>query len=252
MESLSKKHKLDDDDIEVFPTLPLHPAVPRVGQTIHPSGRNSHPAQPPLHPVGMTPLSQSNNAPSYAEAMQKNNTQAGHQPPPFRPRRQSTLLFGQAKTGKDNQTQLLAANVNLVASGVSKAATANQLKEFLEDKGINVTEIECMTYHPEARTNTFRVAIAIGDYEKALNPEVWPYRVAVRTFRPSKKDREQKSMEFQFGRSGGVLHNQRRPDQQQQQQQQHQQKDQPPQQQKEVVETSNRYDLLADMDTIDN
>jgi hypothetical protein len=61
------------------------------------------------------------------------------------------------------------------------------LKEFLEDKGINVTEIECMTYHPEARTNTFRVAIAIGDYEKALNPEVWPYRVAVRTFRPSKR-----------------------------------------------------------------
>ena len=34
----------------------------------------------------------------------------------------------------DNQTQLLAANVNLVAAGVSKAATDTQLKEFLEGK----------------------------------------------------------------------------------------------------------------------
>ena len=138
-----------------------------------------------VRPVGITPLV--NQTPSYAEAMQKNNTETA-QKPPFRPIRQSTLLFGQAKTGKDNQTQLLAANVNLSSSGVSKAATANQLKEFLKDKGVNVTDIECMSYHPEARTSTFRVAIAIGDYEKALNPEVWPYCVAARPFWPSKKD----------------------------------------------------------------
>ena len=108
-----------------------------------------------------------------------------------------------------------------------------------------------MTYHPEARTNTFKVAIAIGDYEKALNPEVWPYRVAVRPFRQSRKDREKRAMEFQFGRSGGVLPNQHLHDQQQQKQQQqkqHQPKVQPPQQEKEVIETSNRYDLLLDMD----
>ena len=111
-----------------------------------------------------------------------------------------------ARMGKDNQTQLLAANVNLVASGVSKAATDQQLKGFLEDKGIKVTDIECLTYHPDARTNTFRVAIAIEDYEKALNPDVWPYRVAVRTFRPARRDREQRSMEAQFGRTGGVVH----------------------------------------------
>ena len=136
LESVSKKHKLDeDDDIQVFQAPPLQPPVPKVGQTIQPSGRlSSQSNQPPVRPVGITP--QVNQTPSYAEAMQKNNTEANQQPP-FRPRRQSTLLFGQAKTGKDNQTQLLAANVNLVASGVSKAATANQLKEFLEDKGSN-------------------------------------------------------------------------------------------------------------------
>ena len=116
----------------------------------------------------------------------------------------------------------------MVASGVSKAATDNQLKEFLEEKGIKVTEIECMTYHPEARTKTFRVAIAIGDYDKALNPEVWPYRVAVRAFRPARRDREQKNMEFQFSRSGGVVNHQRGREPQQQQQPQQQQEQRQP------------------------
>ena len=165
----------------------------------------------------------------------------------FRPRRQSTLLFGQSRTGKDNQSQLLAANVNLVASGVSKAATDKQLKQFLEDKGIKVTEIECLTYHPDARTNTFRVAIAIEDYEKALNPEVWPYRVAVRTFRPSRRNRDQQSMEAQFGRTGGVFHNQ-----QQQPRHHHRQHQQPAGQAPEVLEVSNQYDILADMEMQDN
>ena len=150
MESLSKKHKLDDDESEVFP--PLQPSGHRVSQPIHPSGRSSQPTLPPGPPAGISAPPQANHTQSYAQTAQstrQSNNQPGQQPP-FRPRRQSTLLFGQAKTGKDNQTQLLAANVNLVASGVSKAATGNQLKEFLEDKGIKVTEIECMTYHPEA------------------------------------------------------------------------------------------------------
>ena len=99
LESVSKKHKLDDDDIEVFPAPPLQPPVPRVTKTIHPSGRSSQSNQPPVRLVGTTP--QGNQTPSYAEAMQKNTTETTQQPP-FRPRRQSTLLFGQAKTGKDN------------------------------------------------------------------------------------------------------------------------------------------------------
>ena len=145
----------------------------------------------------------------------------------------------------------------MVAAGVSKAATGEQLKEFIEDKGIKVEEIECLTYHPDARTNTFRIAIAISDYDKALNPEVWPYRVAVRPFRPSRKDRDQKSLEYQFGRSGGVI-------QQHAQQQahhthaQHQQQRHPQTFQQhaiqatEVLEISNRYDALAGMETNDN
>ena len=251
IDSLSKKHKLDDDEVEVFQTPPVNPPNPKVSQTFQPSGRVAPPAYPVLQPAGISPLPQ---APTYAQTMQTgmvmNTNQTGQQPPPPRPRKQSTLLYGQAKTGKDNRTQLLAANVNLVASGVSKAATGNQLKEFLEDKGIKVAEIECMTYHPDARTNTFRVAIDIADYEKALNAGVWPYRVAVRPFRPARKDRDQRSMEAQFGKSGGVFHNQRRHEQHNNKQNLNQM---PSQQQPEVTVTSNRFDVLSEgMDTQNN
>ena len=251
MESISKKHKLDDEEGEVFQTPPLHPPGPRTASSFQPSGRSSQPTQPPNLPAGISPLPPANT--SYAQMMQTHIPKSNQpsQEPPFRPRKQSTLLYGKAKTGKDNQTQLLAANVNLVASGVSKAATDNQLKEFLEDKGITVTEIECMTYHPEARTNTFRVAIAVADYEKALNPEVWPYRVAVRPFRPARKSREQHSMEAQFGRSGGVF-TERRQDQHHSKQHNNQQQ-QPAQKKPEVVVTSNRFDVLSEgMDTVNN
>ena len=117
-----------------------------------------------------------------------------------------------------------------------------------------------MTHHPDARTKAFRIAIAISDYEKALNPDVWPYRVAVRPFRPSRKDRDQKSLEYQFGRSGGVI--QQHAQQQAHHAPAHHQQQAPrvhaSQQQKqplnatEVLEISNRYEVLAGMETNDN
>ena len=103
MESLSKKHKLDDDESEVFP--PLQPSGRRVSQPIHPSGRSSQPTLPPGPPAGISAPPQANPTQSYAKTAQtaqtaqstrQNNNQQGPQPP-FRPRRQSTLLFGQAK-----------------------------------------------------------------------------------------------------------------------------------------------------------
>ena len=54
--------------------------------------------------------------------------------------------------------------------------------EFVQSKGISVTNVELLTQHPEARTNTFEVVIKPADYEKAMNPEVWPYRVGVRHY----------------------------------------------------------------------
>ena len=137
-------------------------------------------------------------------ANQGNNGQNGNNNP--RPRRPSTILFGKAKVGKDNTENILAANVNLVATGVAKDATANQLKEFIEAKGIEVVETELLTQHPEARTNTFRIVIKSRGYDKAMNPDVWPYRVGVRIFRPK---RTQNSWSNQSGQAGGNVYQQR-------------------------------------------
>ena len=92
------------------------------------------------------------------------------QPPgtPSQPRqRKQSIMYGKAKTGKDGEEELLAADVALVASGVSKDATAEQLKEFIGRKGIHVVEVEKLTKDDaETRTNTFKVLIKTADYEK--------------------------------------------------------------------------------------
>ena len=57
----------------------------------------------------------------------------------------------------------------------------------------------------EVRTLTFRVAVKPADYEAALNPDVWPYRVAVRHYRAPRRDRTTGSWQAQSGRSGGQI-----------------------------------------------
>ena len=118
-----------------------------------------------------------------------------------RPRRQSTLVFGAAKTGKDDTEELLTADANLVASGVSKDATCEQLKEFIMNKGITVTDIELISLAPQRRTNTFQVAIKIADFDKAMDPNVWLYRVGVQRFRPHRP--KQGTWAAQSAQSGG-------------------------------------------------
>jgi hypothetical protein len=95
--------------------------------------------------------------PSYASAAGKGSHQRMNNEPSngTRLRRQSTLVFGVAKTGKYDTEELLAADANLVASGVSKDVTCEQLKEFIINKGITVTDIELISLAPERKTNTF-------------------------------------------------------------------------------------------------
>ena len=72
---------------------------------------------------------------------------------------------------------MLAADVSLVASGVGKGCTNDNLKDFLIGKGITPVEVEMLTKPDvinEVRTLTFRVAFKAADYESALKPEVWP------------------------------------------------------------------------------
>ena len=103
---------------------------------------------------------------------------------------------------------MLAADVSLVASGVGKGCTEDNLKDFLAGKGINPVEVEMLTKKEvinNVRTLTFRVAVKAAEYEGALNPEVWPYRVAVRHYRAPRRDRAEGSWEGQSGRSGGQV-----------------------------------------------
>ena len=140
--------------------------------------------------------------PSYSSVVMNSPANTRKQASSTRLRRNSTLVFGEAKTGKDDTFELLAADANLVASGVSKDATCEQLKQFLEFKGVNVTEIELISNAPERRTNTFRVAIKAADYDKAMQPEVWPYRVGVRRFIPKRPRNDWAS---QSANSGGNI-----------------------------------------------
>ena len=120
-------------------------------------------------------------------------------------RRSSALVFGNGTASNDEH--LLSADINLVASGVSKQATSDQIKEFLEEKGIHVTDIELLTkfFKDESKSYTYRIAIKPSDYEQALKPESWPFRVSVRLFRNKRRNLDQNSWDQQSSRSGGNI-----------------------------------------------
>ena len=146
------------------------------------------------------------------ERVQNQSNQKQENQPKTGRRRPSTLLFGKAKDGnQESEKFLFAADVNLVASGVSKDATPEQLKEFIVSKGIQVTDIELLTNHKvEARYYSYRIAIKAADYDKALQPEVWPYRVGVRLFKPKRFQPSQNSWSQQSSQTGGNVMNQSR------------------------------------------
>ena len=97
-------------------------------------------------------------------------------------RRALNILHGTA----DSQNTL-AADVDLVAYGVAKNATADGLKSFLETRGISVVQCVNLTTFEHARTHSYKVTIKASEYEKATKPEVWPFRVGVRLFKQFKK-----------------------------------------------------------------
>ena len=105
----------------------------------------------------------------------------------------------------------MSGDVSLVASGVAKDCTEEDLKGFLAGKGINVVDVEKLTKPdvlPMVRTITFRVAVKAADYEAALKPEVWPYRVGVRHYRAPRRpatDRAESGWRGHSSQSGGSI-----------------------------------------------
>ena len=117
------------------------------------------------------------------------------------------ICYGNAKTtGDQNVETMLAANVDLVASGVGKDCTNEALGDFLKGKGIDVVSVETLTKDEvlsQVRTKTFKITVKPSQYEAALKPEVWPYRVAVRHYRAPR--RQDTTWNDQSGRTGGQI-----------------------------------------------
>ena len=100
-------------------------------------------------------------------------------------KRSLNILHGTADSGNT-----LAADVSLAAYGVAKDASAEQLKSFLERKNIQVLECINLTTYDQARTHCYKVTIKAAEYEKAIKPDVWPYRVGVRLFKQFREKRD--------------------------------------------------------------
>ena len=105
----------------------------------------------------------------------------------------------------------LAADVDLVASGVAKDATVKQMEDFLITKGLNVVKVESLT-KPElitegkVRSQTMKVTVKATHLEKAMDPSMWPYRVGVRHYRAPQRPKqgaEDGSWASQSSQSGG-------------------------------------------------
>ena len=73
--------------------------------------------------------------------------------------RNSAIVFGKVTRSDDVENFQLAADVNLVASGVSRDASSEKLRTFLIGKGLQVTDIELLTtfYIEQARSFTYRI-----------------------------------------------------------------------------------------------
>ena len=101
------------------------------------------------------------------------------------------VFHGSARSADANAgtDTILAADVALVASGIAKDAEPNQLKTFLEAKGVEVVSVECLTKKElldenKVRSKTMKVVIKAASHEKAMDKDLWPLRVGVRYFRP--------------------------------------------------------------------
>ena len=99
----------------------------------------------------------------------------------------------------------LAADVDLVAFGVSRTEP-DQMKAFLVGKGLEIENVECMT-KPELvaekkiRSKAMRVTVKASEHKKAMNLDMWPFRVGVRLYKtqPRRRNTENESWSSQAG-----------------------------------------------------
>ena len=158
--------------------------------------------------AGISPLSQGTGGRHHHQGIRllQNILQKSHQQSGQNSR---NLCVGSAKANNSGGDDTkLSGDVSLVATGVAKDCTEEDLREFLSSKGIEPVEVEKLTkveVMDMVRTITFRVAVKASDYEAALKPEVWPYRVGVRHYRAPRRPASSSGWKGQSSHTGGSI-----------------------------------------------
>ena len=101
--------------------------------------------------------------------------------------KRQNVFHGNSKQGQSAET-FLAADVTLVASGLGLGVEEQDLVDFLKTKDIKTVRVECITrkeliYENKVKSKIMKVVVKASDHEKAMNPDIWPFRVGVRYFR---------------------------------------------------------------------
>ena len=108
-------------------------------------------------------------------------------PPNSNWRNKLQLLRG---NGDDNPGNGIAADVNLVAYNIAKNVSADQVTNYLANKGLYIKDCKLLTTSDEARTYSYKITVRPGDVEKATKDELlWPNGVGVRFFKHFKDSR---------------------------------------------------------------
>ena len=162
----------------------------------------------PLHPPGRNPpspqpLTQQMMTRAIEDALKLKEKNKG------KPKDKNVFRGNSAEGEASN----LAADIDLVASGVARDATEKHLEDYLKAKGLNVVKVKCLT-KPEliseekVRSKTMKVTVKAMHHEKAMDPDMWPYRVGVRHYRAPQRSRQgagDGSWASQSAQSGGRL-----------------------------------------------
>ena len=91
------------------------------------------------------------------------------------------ILKGTATGGMNGIPQ--SADVHLVVYGLGKDTTGEQLTHWLYSNGLQVKNCILLTKYEGARSNTFKISIKASDYDKAVNPDIWPENVGLRKYK---------------------------------------------------------------------
>lgn len=98
--------------------------------------------------------------------------------PGQRPRRPRRTVYG---TREHNTLRSAPSTTKLFVFRINKDVTEDDIKQFLNDDGIQDSDIECVS-HENANAKSFKVTLNSKDKDRVMSPDFWPDGVACRLF----------------------------------------------------------------------